>query len=328
MVQMPIMDKKTTIESATIENEQLKLTILNLGATIHELVFKDAEKKYNVVLNYPQLENYRQDSAYLNCVVGPHAGRVKNGRYLDGGAVVQLEQNEGDNHLHGGSECLGKQYFDLTTLNQTIVATYYDKNQTKYQIEYSLNQQQVNIKMQVIPQQRMLLNLTQHTYFNLGRPAISDLKLQIDADEVYYLDQSQVPSDKKSVKNTVFDFNQAQSLANTLKQSHPQFQISKQIDHPFKINHNGKLRLYNESDGICLEVASDAPFMVVYFGNYLENNEFKLKDHAAVAVEPQALPNGVNLDEPTQQIFDANEIFSREITYHIYKIGTLTSKKM
>ena len=104
----------------TISSDTLSVSVMSLGATVTRLVYRGR----NVVVSLKTPDDYLQDTSYLGAIVGRYANRIAGGRFPLNGKTVQVEQNEGRNHLHGGSvgfhkriwaaECLGEQAVRFT----------------------------------------------------------------------------------------------------------------------------------------------------------------------------------------------------------------------
>ncbi len=306
----------------TIENDNISLTILDKGASILSLkVFTDNQWR-ECTLAYEDIEEYDENLYYLNSVTGPHAGRVKYGKYMDGDKEIQLDCNNQGHHLHGGKNGTHQHSFKITKLNNALIANYYDeKLQIYYQVIFSIDNNEVNINYLAIPKHKTLINMTQHTYFNLSQEnTIENHKLQIDSDKVNALDEQGVPSKEFiDVTNTVFDFKKSKTLKENMQMDHAQFKYSSHIDHPYYIP-NGKVKLTSPDEKINLEIISDADYAVVYLANYfLGEKSFKdrgySQKHQAIAIEPQNLPNGVNLGIGSEQLYSFERPFRRNIKY-------------
>ena len=162
--------------------------------------------------------------------------------------------------------------------------------------------------------------MTQHTYFNLSQEnTIENHKLKIDSDKVNALDEEGVPSKEFiDVTNTAFDFKKSKTLTDNMQMDHEQFKYSSHIDHPYYIP-NGRIMLTSPDDKINLEISSDADYAVVYLANYfLGEKRFKdrgySQKHQAIAIEPQNLPNGINLGQE-KQLYTFDRPFTRNIKY-------------
>lgn len=309
-----IMDSR--LQTQTVANDFLELTVLNYGSRIMRLRYKwNLHASQDMVLNYVDSNQYLKDSFYINAFVAPHAGRIKDGTFMLRGQKVQLETNSNGNNLHSGSQSTSLVYFDLEKHHNSIISRY-ENDDFKIKIIYSLIDNRCDIQSKVTAKKDCLLNPTHHTYFTLGSVDIRELSIMIPSNIVFGVDETGCPSFPINTQNTVFDFNRLTSLEDLDTMSHPQFEITKHVDHPFILS-DSPIILQNRLTGLICEIDTDAPVAVVYFGNYLGDTNIRpgFSDHAAIAIEAQMLPNGVNLGDKRQQIFNAYESYQNSVSY-------------
>lgn len=310
------------------EKDALKLEILPLGCHIISLQYKSEGKYQEVTLQYDNPMEYKQGNPfYLNSAIGPHAGRIKSGMYIIKDKLVKLETNNNGNHLHGGSTGFHTLLFDVEEVDGLLKATTYDDyNKISITINYRIEGSTLTVDMIAVPDVEQVINMTQHTYFNLGDDVtIHGHRLKMEANRVALLDESGVPNgDFLEVTNTPFDFRNTRLIGNALESHHPQFDISNNIDHPFETLGN-QIYLECESSKVGLEVSSNADFTVIYAANYFDDSTLlrgkgRAHKHQALAIEPQDLPNGVNLKASKSQIYKKGEPSIRKISYRFYSL--------
>src|SRR5690606_6882201 len=106
------------MKTQTISNKHLKLTSIDYGATIHQLIFKDyLGNDVNVVMGYKNLDSYKQNTPYLGASVGRYAGRIAP----QGFTINQKHYpvyTENNVHLHGGKEGFSFKTWKLVEMNQ------------------------------------------------------------------------------------------------------------------------------------------------------------------------------------------------------------------
>ena len=100
----------STVNLYTLTNHQGMLaSITNYGATLVSLKVPGRSGQVNdVTLGFDSLEAYQQGSYFFGCIVGRYANRIAGGKFTLLGKTYVLEQNEGNNHLHGGSNGFDK----------------------------------------------------------------------------------------------------------------------------------------------------------------------------------------------------------------------------
>ncbi|MEI2803889.1 MAG: hypothetical protein V9E84_09830 [Trichococcus flocculiformis] len=102
----------------------MSVSCINYGARLIRLLVPDREgQSENVVLGLADAEAYGNDQASFGATVGPVAGRIAEGKW----GAVQLEQNAGEHHIHGGSRGWGQQFWGFTTEEtaEAVSVTFY-----------------------------------------------------------------------------------------------------------------------------------------------------------------------------------------------------------
>ena len=86
-----------------LSNEDLRVSIMTLGATIVSLESKDRDGSWSdVVLGFDTLPPYQsKENPYFGAVCGRYANRIARGRFEIDGTEHKLATNNGENHLHG-----------------------------------------------------------------------------------------------------------------------------------------------------------------------------------------------------------------------------------
>lgn len=311
-----------------IENENLRLSAINTGATIVGIEYKRDGKWIETVLTYEDLEQYNKNNKYyLNSVIGPHAGRIKNGSYVLNKETIQLETNDGNHHLHGGSNGFHTLNFSCIEKKDSLVFNVFDSHfKNKVEVTYALENRSVLISYSVIPEHDQVINMTQHMYFNLSNEkTIENHQIFSDAEYFSKLDDEGVPSKRiDSVTGTPFDFRDKSFLKDLLRKKYEDFSITKNIDHPIKTK-NKFICLESKVSKIGVKARSDAEYMIVYTANYFDNT-IKLKNReesdvfSGITIEPQDLPNDVNLKSSRSQIYGPDKPFKRKMRFEYYDL--------
>jgi len=180
----------------------------------------------------------------------------------------------------------------------------------------ALHDEQLIIKSRCLSDQDTLVNITNHTYFNLDadKKTIIDHNLKILADRVYPVDEFGCTFNQPfSVSKTPFDFTDLRSLADSLASSHPQIITAKGLDHHFEVNGEGlRLSVILSNEDISLSVYTDKPGVHVYTGNYLNGEDIGFdgvvyQKHCGICFETQYVPNSINFDTTIAPIVKAGE---------------------
>lgn len=278
---------------------------ISYGAVVTGIEVPDkAGNSENVVLGFDQLDDYVTDSPYFGALVGRVAGRIADGKWSD----VQLTQNEGSNHIHGGPVSFSHQVwqsdvvqekdkagvvFSLTSPdgdngypgNLTVTVTYYWTEDSVWEMLITAE-----------TDQETLFNPTNHTYFNLSgnvERKILDHTLQIDADHYAETNSKKLPTGRLlPVADTAFDFKTAKSLQKAIEERPEGF------DTPFKLTGEKYIRLHDEQSGRGLTIETNREAVVVFSTTGMEENYLvageKMSSHRGIALETQELPDAVH----------------------------------
>ena len=170
----------------TISSDTLSVSVMSLGATVTKLAYLGR----NVVVSLKTPDDYLQDTSYLGAIVGRYANRIAGGRFPLNGKTVQVEQNEGRNHLHGGSvgfhkriwaaERLGEQAVRFTLHTPDGDAGY--PGALTMHVTYRVEGSRLFLDFEGVSTKDTILAPTTHMYFNLGgTESILGTTLQINA---------------------------------------------------------------------------------------------------------------------------------------------------
>lgn len=306
---MNIKDMKEYV----IENDELKLTVLNYGAIITGIYTKDKKgNKENVVAAFQHKEDYVQKpEPYLNAVVGPTAGRIAYGTYELDGKMQQLSL-QGVHHLHGGNSGISMKLFDVEKtkdclhfhLETTHEEDGYPKGIVVYDVIYKIQGNRLIMDFYATPQSKMPLYMTSHLYFNLS----GDLKRDITSQTLYMDALKKVKIAKEGhpykvmdiEKGSTFDFTTPRLLQDILEKDEEEYTWTKGLDMPFILT-AGVIEMHDEQSGRHLKIETTAPSVVVYSANFFDdsfilNQGKQAEPYLALALEPQEIPNSLNLD--------------------------------
>lgn len=335
MKQAAVYQKQPVLEY-TIENEVLRVTVLNFGGTISGIYFKEDGKETNMVASYANKQDYiDQGGPYLNALVGPVAGRIAYGRYHLRGPR-QLSINNGAHHLHGGASGISKKLFTITQVNDTQLRLQLDTSHEEdgypkgiyhYDIRYTLNEDALCIKYHCTPPAVSLLNMTSHLYFNLNgmNEDIRHHQLQMASTKKCRIEKECHPSEIYEIKaNSAFDFTTLRDIQLNLEKGDPEFQHTIYYDTPFLLD-EGNLTLYDPKSHHQLQISTDQSSVVVYTANWFDDkltfeNNSKGKALCCIALETQDVPNGINMrGYQHQQVYDPTHPYTQTTTYRFTK---------
>ncbi|MFV0254952.1 MAG: hypothetical protein ACK5G7_02340 [Erysipelotrichaceae bacterium] len=329
---------KHQLKEYSIENKFLRVSILNYGATIKAIYYKNDNLEVNMVATLAKNEDYLSDiNPYMNSIVGPTAGRIAYAHYLDNDNIIGLSANSNKHHLHGGFSTTSKKYFlveeiSASKLKLTLIANHeddgYPQGAYRYQIIYTLQENTLKIDYQCIPPSRSLLNLTNHLYFNLGSSA-SDIRnhiLTIPANARARITKDNYPDKMVEIPdNSPYNFRKGANIGEQLLKNSSEFKTTKGFDHPFYLDSN-TIKLENFDTGYCLEIETDQEAVVVYTANWFSEQIILEggilgKAQQFIALEVQEIPNSINMPELITSFYDAENPYFQTTSYKFTKIN-------
>ena len=285
----------------------MSVSCINYGARLVSLLVPDrAGKSENIVLGLADAEAYGNDQASFGATVGPVAGRIAEGKW----GTVQLEQNAGENHIHGGSRGWGQQFWNFTTeetaeavtvtftLESTPEAVGYP-GRLQAKISYTLDAEGcLTITMTGACSEETLFNPTSHIYFNLSGEAkrpITEHTLQLACEEVLELDTDKLPTGKKrAVDGTAFDFREATVIGEAIRKRPQGF------DDVFLMqpDRQPQLILHDEGSGRQMTLSSNRSSIVLFSTTdmsepYLVNGR-PMRSQLGLAIEAQEVPDAIH----------------------------------
>lgn len=315
----------------TLKNKNgIEMGVINYGGIITTLKTPDKEDNYeDIVLGYDSLEEYIQNNPYFGAIIGRFGNRIADAKFSLDGKEYQLAANDGSNHLHGGIKGFDKVYWDIEVLDSvnepSLKLSYlspdgeegYPGNLTVEVIYTLTNDDELKIDYKAETDKKTVLNLTQHTYFNLsGNPSqdILDHMLTINADTFLPVNDKLIPTGElKSVEGTPFDFTTSTVIGARINDENTQIQYGGGYDHCWVLNTEGNLEelaasAYDSTSGRVMEVYTTEPAIQFYSGNFLNGNNVGKGDIAygkrsAFCLETQHFP-----DAPNQKDFPSVEL--------------------
>lgn len=315
--------------------ENAYVDILDYGATMQAIVMPD---KYglptDVVLGYDTPEDYARGDMYFGATVGRHCGRIGGGRFSLNGTEYILEKNSPPNHSHGGLEGFHRRIFETEILSDNslcmrLVSSDGDQGypgQVELSVQFTLflNNSLV-IRYRAVTDRDTLLNLTNHSYFDLsgGQDPLGQI-LFLDAEVFGENDENVLATGVLSpVADTPFDFTKGKLLRRDIGKDHEQLRLCRGYDHCFLLRNSGSIRemarLRSPLSGIAMQVATDLPAVQVYTANYVEAKNGKggrhYTPHCAICLETQYFPNALNIPAVEAPVLRVGEVFDHSTAY-------------
>ena len=307
----------------TLHNGFLTMQVTNYGGRVVALWVPDRRGSYeDVVLGYNHIDQYinNEGERYLGAVVGRCANRISNAKFTIDSVEYQLTKNDGENILHGGLIGADKRVWDVTSVNDSVIAmhTVFADGEDGFPgnldvtMSYTLtHDNQFVIRYSATTDAPTLCNFSHHSFFNLkgeGNGTILDQELQINSRYMTTINEQILPTGKfLGVTKTPFDFREKHTIGERINENDNQLQNAKGYDHNWIIDKNDpkgyawNATLTDPASGREMQVWSDQVGLQFYSGNFF-NGKCKGKCGKALAyreglaLEPQFFPDAINHD--------------------------------
>ena len=335
-----VLDERE-INLFTIDNGNgLTVSLTNFGGIITSINTPDSQgRNANVVLGYNGLHDYVKDQSYIGCIVGRYANRIKGGRCQIGGQLYNLFVNNGSNHLHGGKEGFNKRVWHPEPVREKRgcgVELYYTSpdgeegypGTVDVQVTYLVTpNSQLIVKYRAATDRQTIINLTQHSYFNLaGSGTVLDHLIQINSSAYTPVTKDLLPDGTIcSVEGTRFDLRQERKIRDLFSQAGSVELMEGGYDHNFVLDSSGDssqpaASLYHPQSGRCLDMYTTEPGVQFYTANHLPAEptggvSSRLCKHGAVCLEAQHFPDSPNQAGFPSVILEPGHPYSQVTTY-------------
>lgn len=328
--------EKTPVKVYTLKNSNgIEVEVLNYGGIIRAITLPDRKGNFqNCVLGFDSFSDYEKNTSYFGALIGRFSNRIAKGKFSLKGETYTLAQNHGIHHLHGGNKGLDKVIWAVKEIQLKegvgVVLTHKSLHMDEgypgtlsIQVTYGLTDQNtLTVDYAVQTDRPTIINLTQHSYFNLsGNPKQNclDHDLQIHANSFLEVDQELIPTGKKvAVQNTPFDFTSRQNIGKAIKQTQKQLALDKGYDHCYCFDQNQQglkhaASLLHKNSGRKMEVHTTSPGMQLYTANHLIA---PFVPYGAVCLETQAYPDSPNQPDFPSTIIIPEVPFSATTHFH------------
>ena len=291
-----------------IGNDDLNATFISYGARIVDI--RMAKNDIPLILGFPDITDYLNDTAYLGAIVGRVANRIAFGKARIGQNFHEFDKNENSTQtLHGGAKSCAFQNWEIAQ-NDDISVTFalsephghmgFPGN-CNFKVKYQIFSPMVlKITMWAVSDRDSICNLASHPYFCLDESGnISAHELQIHAKHYLPVNKFSIPTGEVNlVSNSRFDFLRPRKLSQFVEG------INETIDHNFCLNNTQTtLRevaiLTSRLSDITMTISSTEAGLQFYTGHNLSTtahgyNQSSYTPFSGLCLEPQAWPDAPN----------------------------------
>ncbi len=322
----------------------MSVDIITLGGAIARLMVPDKEGRLaDVVGGYDDLDSYYFGDGYQGALIGRVGNRIARGKFTLDGNEYSLFINNGPNSLHGGEFGFSHKIWDARTelcsdgcvLDLTYVSPDGEENYPgtlTVNVRYKLTEDNaLSISYRATTDKKTIVNLTNHTYFNLGGFNSGDIlshEMKMDADTYIPVDETLIPTGEiASVTGTPFDFNERKAIGRDFDLSNEQMKIAGGYDHCLNFRAatepmaEPRISVIDPLSGREMLVYTDAPCVQFYSANFLNNEKYPFKGgypqqlQHAFCLETQKMPDSINHAGFTDVTLAPGEVYETKTIY-------------
>jgi aldose 1-epimerase len=331
------------IERYTLRNKNgVEVSVINFGGIITSLKVPGKDSLFeDVVLGFDSLADYEKSNPFFGALIGRYGNRIAKGKFTLDGKNYTLAKNNDENHLHGGPTGYYKVVWTIaetpSTEGKAVKLTYLSKDMEEgypgnlnVEVIYTLTDaNELKIDYKATTDKKTVVNLTQHSYFNLSgniKRDILDHELTLNADKFLPVDRTLIPTGElKDVAGTPFDFRQPRRIGEHIDDEDAQIKFGKGYDHCWVLNASAdSLRsaavLYDSASGRQMEVLTTEPGIQFYSGNFLDGkligkNNTTYNFRTGLCLETQHFPDAPNQPAFPTTVLNPGDVYHTQTIY-------------
>jgi len=313
----------------TLSNKNgCEFSVINYGATITSLKIPNSTgEKVDVVLGFETLEDYINSfdlpsAPYLGAIVGRYAGRINNGSFSLNGKTIDLSKNWNSHQIHGGSIGFSRKFWNVKSIsdeeNPSITLEYTSKNNEEnfpgelyVEVTYMLTEDnELKITFIAKSSEDTIINLTQHSYFNLDGHSddITNQTLLVNSDKILETTDELIPTGNFiSLENHPFDFAVAKNCPTS-------------IDNTFVLTGKKAAVLYSKKNKLKMTVLTNQPAVHIYvggncFGQIKGKEKANYHPKSGICFEAQNFPDAPNHSHFPSALLKKEEEYLHQTTF-------------
>ncbi|MER6219045.1 aldose epimerase family protein [Streptomyces sp. 900105755] len=307
----------TEVHRWTLERAGTRVRVLSYGGIVQSAEVPDRDgRTADVVLGFTGLDGYLENPGpYFGALVGRYANRIAHARFPLDGVTYALEPNNAPNSLHGGARGFDKRVWEATAVEHGVRLTRVSPHgeegfpgRLAVAATYTLDESgALHISYEAVTDAPTVVNLTNHSYFNLaGSGHAGGHELRIAASRYTPVDGDLIPTGEPAdVSGTRFDFRTVRKVGSGYDHN---LVLDKGVtETPVEI-----AELYDPASGRTLTVATTEPGIQLYTAEHL-TGPFAPGD--GVALETQHFPDSPNRPDFPSTRLDPGRTYRSETVY-------------
>ena len=332
------------VQLYTLTNSKgVRARIATYGGVVVSLEVPDKSGALSdVVLGFDSLEGYLGEHPYFGSLIGRYGNRIAKGRFSIDGREYTLATNNGPNALHGGIAGFNRRVWSAKPFTGdagpglTLQHISRDGEEgypgaLAVTVRYTLtDENELRIDYEATTDKPTVVNLTNHSYFNLKDAGKSDAlehRMQLMADHFTPVDATLIPTgESRPVGGTPFDFREPMAIGARIDQRDEQLGNGGGYDHNYVLSRRTKgeleiaARVYEPTTGRVMEVLTTEPGVQFYTGNFLDGTltgkgGVTYAKRAAFCLETQHYPDSPNQEAFPSTVLRPGEVYESTTVY-------------
>lgn len=316
----------------------MSVSVTNLGATLVKVVTPDKNGVLgDVVLGFDRGEAYLDNPSFFGTVIGPSANRIAGAAFEIDGTTYQLDVNDGENNLHSHKDQgYHKRLWETRVLDNSVIFELTDSDGSmgfpgnkRISVVYSLEEgNSLKIHYHGISDKKTVLNLTNHSYFNLeghdsGR--MEEHELWLGASRYTPVVAGAIPTGEiAAVADTPMDFTVSKTVGRDIEADFEQLKLTGGYDHNWVIDGwDGELQHFATvkapGSGRIMKAYTTLPGVQFYAGNFIGEQQGKGKvtygPRMGLCLETQYFPDTIHHSEFPSCVFGEGKEYDSVTVY-------------
>ncbi|WP_085630639.1 MULTISPECIES: aldose epimerase family protein [unclassified Pseudomonas] len=340
-------DDGTPVEQYILRNRHgMQATVITYGATLQALRVPDRHGKLDdIVLGFDDVQGYQRGTAYFGATIGRFGNRLADGAFELDGQRYQVPQNDKTNALHGGPQGFDKKVWkaretkDKDSVGVTLTYLSADgemgfPGNLTTEVTYRLTDaNELRIDYKASTDKPTVLNLTNHSYFNLAGAGNGDVLKQLatlHAGHYTPIDAKLIPTGELApVAGTPMDFTRPTAIGQRIKDDHPQLKFAEPkqggFDFNWVLDAKGDVakpaaEVSDPHSGRRLQLYTSEPGVQFYTGNFLDGTVKgkggKVYPHwGAFTLETQHYPDSPNQKGFPSTRLDPGQTYTQSVVF-------------